>query len=736
MKLITCITAFCLTGSTCFQEATAQTQTLDDLFPTDRLVRVDITLDEEDWDEIRFQTRNLLEVLQPKRQFQPIDSPYTYVDASVTIDGVTYPRVGVRKKGFIGSLDNDRPSLKVKLDHVEEGTNIGGLDNLTFNNNKQDTSLMSQFMTYGLFDLAGSPGPRCAYAKVTVNGKDLGVYCHVESMKKQLLEREFGSDKGTLYEGTVVDFYEDWDESFERKSGKNKPGRAHIRKVIEAFELDDDDEFQETLWELVDEKSFYTFWTLEGLLSFWDGYSGNRNNFFIYLDPRTGKFHFMPWGADALFQKYSPLGVDPESPRSVRLVGRIAHRLYQIPSVRKKYAARMKKLMRTLWDEEDLIAETERIEAMIDPHLASNQRYEVDFDAIREFIRNRRGDVEPEISGNDMPLWDEQPDEPPVLDEGMFEGEGGEDTIWAAALLGDTEGVAEFLEDDVDIDTLQDGKVSPLGFAAMANKIETMRFLLEKGADPSIVGSDFNTPIHGAAFLGRVEAVELLIEAGANLDKINQDGATPFDAAAAPWSPEIKGIVEFVALILGLEIDIDEVRTGREQAAKIIHRHGGESATDFDSDEEGDLWAAAKNGDIETLEELLDDGADPNAQDQLGITPLSWCAMTGHKKAAELLVEHGADVNQPNRDGGTALHAAAFLGNTEMVQFLIAEGANVRARNQGGETPLDSASAPWSEELKGIIMWIGGALKLKIDLEKVERGRPKAAELLRKAGNN
>ena len=55
---------------------------------------------------------------------------------------------------------------------------------------------------------------------------------------------------------------------------------------------------------LVDLDSFYTFWAMEGLLGFWDGYSGNRNNFFIYLNPDTEKFHFIPWGADSLFEKY------------------------------------------------------------------------------------------------------------------------------------------------------------------------------------------------------------------------------------------------------------------------------------------------------------------------------------------------------------------------------------------------------------------------------------------------
>ena len=187
-----------------------KTLKLDDIFPRDRVLEVNIKVADDDWDKLRYQSRNFFEALQPKRQFEEVDSPYSYVEAGVTIDGVSFPRVGIRKKGFIGSQSSSRPSIKIKLNHIDKESAIEGLALLTFNNNQQDNSQMSQFMGYNLFNAAGSPAPRCALAKVTVNGKNLGVYAHVESVKKQLAKRGFGNSKGTLYEGTVVDFHESW----------------------------------------------------------------------------------------------------------------------------------------------------------------------------------------------------------------------------------------------------------------------------------------------------------------------------------------------------------------------------------------------------------------------------------------------------------------------------------------------------------------------------------------------
>ena len=125
--------------------APAKELKLDELFPKDRLLEVNITLSGADWDKIRYQRRTRENALPPSRKFKPPPPPYSYVEASVTIDGVAFPNVGLRKKGFIGSQSTSRPSLKIKLNHTDKKAGIEGLTTLTFNNNKQDNTQMSQF---------------------------------------------------------------------------------------------------------------------------------------------------------------------------------------------------------------------------------------------------------------------------------------------------------------------------------------------------------------------------------------------------------------------------------------------------------------------------------------------------------------------------------------------------------------------------------------------------------------
>ena len=705
--------------------------TLDDIFPTDRVLDVQITIAEEDWDTIRHQSRTFGSALDVRRKTEQIESPYTYVSASVTIDGVSFPEVGIRKKGFLGSLNAYRPSLKIKLNQVDKKSSIEDLTNLTLNNNQQDHSLVSQFMGYALFNAAGSPAPRCAYAKVTVNGVNLGVYSHVESIRNPLLQRAFGNDRGSLYEGPYVDFYEGWLGSFEFKRGKEKPGREKIHQLINVLKGEGED-MESAISELVDLDSFYTYWAVEGLLGFWDGYSGNNNNFFMYLNPETDRFHFIPWGADSLFTKHSKLEhqYDPRAPISVKTQGLVAHKLYQLQSGRERYAAAINDILENHWNESEMLSTIDQIETMVSPHLIQAQQFIGDeekrkgrgksfadaLEETREFIRQRRADVIKEIA-HGMPIWKKAPSEPFVI-ENTFHG----DNIWSAAAAGDVEALNMHLANGADVNAMdRTFGVTPLSSAALLGQIENSELLIKNGADVNQKNRDGGTALHGAAFLGHADVARLLIENGADVNAENYEGDTPLNAVYVDWDTT-KGIAGF------LQIDIDEeaVESGRTRVVELFNQYDaklGEGNLNSRGDE---LCEAVAAGDIETVKAQLIEGADPNARDrELGATPLSWATLFNQFEVGEFLIQKGADVNARNRDGGTPLHGAAFLGHADIAALLIQKGADVNARNDKGESPLDVSKVDW-----GITQLIASWLEIELDQDEVEAGRTTVVEML------
>jgi ankyrin repeat protein len=87
-----------------------------------------------------------------------------------------------------------------------------------------------------------------------------------------------------------------------------------------------------------------------------------------------------------------------------------------------------------------------------------------------------------------------------------------------------------------------------------------------------------------------------------------------------------------------------------------------------------DLIEAAKQGDTEKVQEMIDQAADVNAAGSSGryegYTALIFAAWIGHTEVVQILLDNGADVNAAREDGDTALDIAKNCGYTEIVELI------------------------------------------------------------------
>jgi len=133
-----------------------------------------------------------------------------------------------------------------------------------------------------------------------------------------------------------------------------------------------------------------------------------------------------------------------------------------------------------------------------------------------------------------------------------------------------------------------------------------------------------------------------------------------------------------------------------------------------ESDDSTPLHFACIKGDVDIARLLLDYGADINARNRLGHTPLHVATWAGQKNAMELLIGKGARLETPSLvKRETPLHDAVVRGNTEIVQLLLNRGAHVDPQNEDGETPLHIACRLGREDIATLLLAAGASPDIK-----------------------
>jgi len=232
------------------------------------------------------------------------DMPYDYVVGDVTVDGEPLDEVGVRLKGRWGSYRplSGKPSLKVDVNRYLD-QDFHGLKKLTFNNMIYDYPGVQEHLAYLLFRTMGVPAPRTAYAWVTINGEDYGLYNWIENYDGTFDDQHLGG--GNLYEADyvvypdysylTVDFESASQDHFDLKAGEDVE-LADVYAVTEVLETwGGDPRVYDEAAPLIDWAHHHRYWATEFWIGHIDGYTNNSNNFYAWFEPDGGRVRLLPW---------------------------------------------------------------------------------------------------------------------------------------------------------------------------------------------------------------------------------------------------------------------------------------------------------------------------------------------------------------------------------------------------------------------------------------------------------
>jgi ankyrin repeat protein len=235
----------------------------------------------------------------------------------------------------------------------------------------------------------------------------------------------------------------------------------------------------------------------------------------------------------------------------------------------------------------------------------------------------------------------------------------------AAVRLQSADAVAKLLSNDSDAAKARDAAGSTLlHHAAAFGSIDTMKLLLDAGADVNAANRRRSTPLHWS--LHDEAKVRLLLTRGAAINAKQVEGRTPLYIAASMGQG-----ASLVKLLLN------------DGANPSLATANGMTP----------LMAASVRGDVETMKLLVDKNADVNTKNGAGETALMFAATNGSSAAVRFLIDHGADAKAKSKRGETALGNAGTSGVEETVRALLDQHADVNSRNIRGYSPLMLAAS-------------------------------------------
>lgn len=229
-----------------------------------------------------------------------------------------------------------------------------------------------------------------------------------------------------------------------------------------------------------------------------------------------------------------------------------------------------------------------------------------------------------------------------------------------------------------------------------ASTLEVMEFLLDQGADPSARDHGHFTPLHHAVSSGEPDRVSLLLQYGADIYAENEYGETACSNATG-WEA-FEGTEVLGELCGGFASWLNtDFWTGADRAMVLAELEAGADPRARKTTGETVLHMATRlSGDPGVVEVLLDQGADTEAPIAFagGEYPLHVAAARSNPAFARVLLDHGANIEATDHNGETPLHAAALNSGwegTEVLELLLDRGASTEAENQYGHTPLFAA---------------------------------------------
>jgi spore coat protein H len=274
----------------------------DRVFDDSQLATVQIFIDPD----------SLARIYEPGNEESDHEYPARFIFQNATLHD-TVENIGFRLRGNT-SRYSQKKSFKVSFNTFEPGRKFYGLEKLNLNGEHNDPSIIRSKLCWYLFKTLQVPSSRAFHTMVFINGNYYGLYIAVEHVDENFVKEHFNAGGGNLYKclwpadltylGSNPNAY------------KSKNGNRRIYDLITNTEADDysdleiliyilhftsQNDFPALMQQYFDVDLFLRVLAVDVAVGSWDDYWFLKNNYYLYHNPASGQFEFIPYDYDNTF---------------------------------------------------------------------------------------------------------------------------------------------------------------------------------------------------------------------------------------------------------------------------------------------------------------------------------------------------------------------------------------------------------------------------------------------------
>jgi spore coat protein CotH len=355
-----------------------------EVFDESMVHTVELTLSGTDWNAI----------IDEAEAYENTNPERPYYQAQLIFDGqaLAHP-IGIRLKGHISIALSREHSFPLKLDfnlYAGDQT-LDGLKKLNLNNNFMGPPLtiVRDFVGYHAWREFGADASRTAFAHVTVNGEELGVYIMVEQVDGVFIKQNFSEPFGDLYKpeqitGTLE--YRGPHISDYPDIGHKWPDNSDHASLIHAIEVLNQ-EPSGSIESVFDVESVLTYLAGNVALGVFDYYPITGHNYYLY-EARPGQFQMLPWDMNGCLEPVNPEICSP-------FAGLLSRKLLEDPDHEARYREILMSFLETAGSAPQLTAWVNSAQELIGAAFT-----EQEFELLRQDIVTRTDWILSEIGGN------------------------------------------------------------------------------------------------------------------------------------------------------------------------------------------------------------------------------------------------------------------------------------------------------------------------------------------------